>query len=111
MVLRTFDLGDSVAERSRKLVEQSPAIAVLGTKNDTHADWLAAGQALEKILLRGQAVGLRSSFLNQPIQVPQLRSELGNILSQSGFPQVILRLGFCRQVKSTPRRGVDEVLI
>ena len=110
LVLRTFDLGNTVAERSRKLVEQSPAIAVLGTKNDTNFDWLIAGQALEKILLRGQAVGLRSSFLNQPVQVPELRSELSKILSQSGSPQIILRLGFCKEGKPTPRRGVDEVL-
>ncbi|AFY55502.1 hypothetical protein Riv7116_3023 [Rivularia sp. PCC 7116] len=111
MVLRTFDLGDSIAERSRKLVEQSPAIVVLGTKNDTQAGWLAAGQALERILLRGQAVGLRSSFLNQPIQVPHLRSKLSQILSQSGFAQIILRLGFSKQAKPTPRRTVNEVLI
>jgi hypothetical protein len=110
MVLRTFDLGNSLAERSRKLVEESPAIVVLGTKNDTSNNWLAAGQALEKILLRSQAVGLSSSFLNQPVQVPQLRSELSQVLSQPGFPQIVLRLGFCKQVKPTPRRGVDEVL-
>ncbi len=103
LVLRTFDLGSSFAERSCKLVENSPAIVVLGTENDRNADWLAAGQALERILLRGQAVGLRSSFLNQPIQVPQLRSEVNKVLSQSGFPQIILRLGFCKEVKPTLR--------
>ncbi|MDY6897181.1 MAG: nitroreductase [Cyanobacteriota bacterium] len=111
LVLRTFDLGDSVAERSRKLVEESPAIVVLGTKNDTYSNWLATGQALERILLRGQAVGLCSSFLNQPIQIPKLRSKLSKVLSQSGSPQIILRLGFCKEVKPTPRRGVEEVLI
>lgn len=110
LVLRTFDLGNSIAERSRKLVEHSPAIVVLGTENDTRADWLAVGQALERILLRAEAVGLCSSFLNQPIQIPQLRSELGKVLSQSGFPQIILRLGFAKEVKPTPRRTVDEVL-
>ena len=110
-VLRTFDLGNDLAERSRKLVEQSPAIVVLGTQNDTQSDWLKVGQALERILLRSQAVGLSCSFLNQPVQVPQLRSQLNKILSQPGFPQLILRLGFCKQVKPTPRRTVEEVLI
>ena len=110
-VLRTFDLGNDLAERSRKLVEKSPAILVLGTQNDTQSDWLKVGQALERILLRSQAVGLSCSFLNQPVQVPQLRSELSKVLSQSGFPQLILRLGFCKQVKPTPRRTVEEVLI
>ena len=111
LVLRTFDLGNSAAERSRKLVENSPAIVVLSTDNDTPADWLAAGQALERLLLRAQALGLHSSFLNQPIQVPQLRNELQKILSKPGFPQIILRLGFGKEVKPTSRRVVDEVLI
>ena len=110
-VLRTFDLGNDLAERSRKLVKQSPAIVVLGTQNDTQSDWLKVGQALERILLRSQAVGLSCSFLNQPVQVPQSRSELRKVLSQPGFPQLILRLGFCKQVKPTPRRTVEEVLI
>ncbi|NJM72869.1 MAG: nitroreductase [Scytonema sp. RU_4_4] len=110
LVLRTFDMGDSIAERSRKLVEHSPVIAVLGTKGDTQADWLAAGQALERLLLRGQAVGLSASFLNQPIQVPSLRSQLSQILHEPGYPQILLRLGFGVEVKQTPRRAIDEVL-
>lgn len=110
LVLRTFDLGNSLAERSRKLVEYSPAIVVLGTQDDTRSDWLATGQALERVLLRGQAVGLHSSFLNQPIQVPTVRHKLNQILSQPGFPQIILRLGFSKEVKPTPRREIEQVL-
>jgi hypothetical protein len=110
LVLRTFDVGDSIAERSRKLVESSPVLAVLGTKYDTPAYWLAAGQALERLLLRGQAVGLSASFLNQPIQVPSLRSQLRQIINETGYPQILLRLGFGVEVKPTPRRAVEEVL-
>jgi hypothetical protein len=50
---RNVDMGVLLAERSYKLLENSPAIAILTTPTDTPADWLATGQALEKILLRG----------------------------------------------------------
>jgi hypothetical protein len=110
LVLRSFDMGDSIAEHSRKLVEHSSVIAVLGTKGDTQAYWLAAGQALERLLLRGQAIGLSASFLNQPIQVPSLRLQLSQIINELGYPQILLRLGFGVEVKPTPRRPVDEVL-
>ncbi|MGB3758331.1 MAG: hypothetical protein WBA07_18455 [Rivularia sp. (in: cyanobacteria)] len=40
-----------------------------------------------------------------------MRSELSKVLSIPAFPQLILRLGFGRKVKPTPRREVDEVLI
>ncbi|MBW4666596.1 MAG: nitroreductase [Cyanomargarita calcarea GSE-NOS-MK-12-04C] len=109
-VLRTFDMGDSIAERSQKLVTQSPVIAVLGTKDDNTSDWLAAGQALERVLLRGQVIGLSASFLNQPIQLPELRSQLRKLLKEPGYPQILLRLGFGMEVKPTPRRSVNEVV-
>jgi hypothetical protein len=110
LVLRTFDLGDSIAERSRKLIAQSPAIVMLGTNDDTPTDWLAAGQALERILLRGQTIGLSASFLNQPIQISSLRLELSKLPNELGYPQILLRLGFGKEVKPTPRRSIDEIL-
>jgi hypothetical protein len=110
LVLRTFNLGNSIAERSRYLVTQSPTIVVIGTNGDTSADWFKAGQALERILLRASTVGLSGSFLNQPIQVPDLRVQLGKLLNKNGYPQIVLRLGFGAEAKPTPRRTVDEVL-
>ncbi|MBF2064845.1 MAG: nitroreductase [Calothrix sp. C42_A2020_038] len=109
-VLRTLDMGNSVAERSRKLLECSPVIVVLNTKFDTSANWLAVGQALQRVLLRAQTVKLFASFLNQPIQIPQLRSQLSKLLGDKGYPQIMLRLGFGQEAKPTPRRTVDEVM-
>jgi hypothetical protein len=55
-------MGASIAERSRKLLENSPAIVILGTKSDKPADWLAVGpdfsRHVEKVLKR---------FLSTPI--------------------------------------------
>jgi hypothetical protein len=110
LVLRTLDMGHSVAERSRKLLESSPAIVILSTEFDKPTDWLTLGQALQRVLLRAQAVKLFASFLNQPIQVPELRSQLSKLLGDKGYPQIILRLGFGLEAKPTPRRPVDEVV-
>ena len=111
LVMRTFDLGNSTAKRNRQLIAQSPALLVLGTQTDTAKDWLVAGQALERVLLRSQAMGLSASFLNQPIEVPALRSLLGKFLHAPGFPQILLRLGFGAEIKPTARRTVEEVLL
>lgn len=111
ILLRRFNMGDLIAKHSRQLVEHSPVIAVLGTNRDTPSAWLAVGQALERILLRGQAVGLTASFLNQPIQVPELRVQLSQLLYEQGYPQILLRLGFGVDVKPTPRREVNEVTL
>ncbi|HEY9200710.1 MAG TPA: nitroreductase [Gammaproteobacteria bacterium] len=110
-VVRTFDMGNGVAAKDRQLADESPLLAVLGTSGDTLADWLAAGQALQKVLLTAQSRGLQASYLNQPIQLEALRPRLQNLMAQPGFPQILLRLGFASdEIEATPRRLLDEVV-
>lgn len=111
LVVRTFDLGKGQAARDRDLALGSPELAVLGTAGDTPRDWIAAGQALERVLLRAQAEGVAASFLNQPIEVPELRLEVQVLTGFMGYPQMVLRLGYDGAAKPTPRRPVEEVLI
>lgn len=94
IAVRLFDMGKRTAVMHRKLFEGSPLVAVLGTDRDRPTDWLHAGQALERILLRGAREGVQASYLNQPIQVAKLRPSLGQLLGARGFPQLRLRLGF-----------------
>ncbi|GIT97492.1 nitroreductase family protein [Sulfurovum sp. TSL1] len=111
VIVRTFDIGKVVGAKDKQLADESPILAVLGTAGDNVADWLAAGQALEKILLSAHSQGLQASYLNQPIQVASLRPKLQNLLSQQGFPQILLRLGFPKdEIDAAPRRHLDEVM-
>lgn len=111
VVVRTFDMGKGQAAKDRELATGSPVLAVLGTGADSQENWVSAGQALERVLLRARAEGIWASFLNQPIEVPESRIKLGNLLGVKGFPQLILRLGYGPQVKPTPRRTPGEVLM
>ncbi len=111
LAVRTFDWGDGQAAKDRQLAEGSPLLAVIGTNGDTPADWIACGQALAKILLRGAAWSVDASYLNQPIEIPRLRTKLSKLIGANGYPQILLRLGHGREVKPTPRRNVDEVII
>jgi hypothetical protein len=52
-----------------------------------------------------------ASFLNRPIEVPELRIQLRDLLSLKGFPQILLRMGYGQDVKPTPRRRPGEVLM
>jgi nitroreductase len=112
-VVRTFDWGDRQAAHDRQLAEGSPVMAVLGTARDSVPAWLHAGEALDRILLTAAAEGVSASFLNQPIEEPDLRPKVRGILeASSGHPQIVLRMGYGPQVeRPTPRRPVDEVLL
>jgi hypothetical protein len=109
-VIRTFDTGKGQAARDRQLAEGSPVLAVLGTEGDAPTDWLAAGQALARILLRARVEGVWASFLNQPIEVPELRPRVRETVGEAGFPQLLLRMGYGQEVRPTPRRAIEEVL-
>ena len=111
IVVRTFDMGNGIGAKDKQLADESPVLAVVGTSSDNVADWLKAGQALEKVLLSAYSKGLQASYLNQPIQVASLRPKLQNLLSKPGFPQIVLRLGFPKdEIDATPRRRLDEVI-
>lgn len=112
LVVRTFDWGDRQAARDRQLAQGSPVMAVVGTSRDGPAAWLNAGEALDRVLLRAAAEGVSASYLNQPVELSDLRSRVQDLLEHRGAPQVVLRMGYGPEVEHpTPRRPVEEVLL
>lgn len=111
LVMRTFDMGGGRAAHDRQLAEGSPVLTVLGTQADTSVEWLSAGQALGRVLLRARAEGIDASYLNQPIEVPELRPRLRDTIGAGGLPQLLFRMGYGPEAKPTPRRTVAEVVL
>lgn len=111
LVVRTFDMGEGQAAKDREIAVHSPVMAVLETDTDDLPAWLATGQALARVLLRARMEDVWASFLNQPIEVPSLRPKLQELLRGKGHPQMLLRLGYGPDVRPTPRRDVEDVLI
>lgn len=110
-VVRTFDMGKGVGAKDSQLAEESPVLAVLGTSGDSQSDWLKAGQALERLLLSASKAGLQASYLNQPIQTGSLRPKLQRAIGATGFPQILLRIGFpIEDLPAAPRRSLEAVV-
>lgn len=98
--------------RDRQLAHGSPALAVLLTDWEGPAEWLAAGEALDHLLLRAQGEGVSASFLNQPVEEASLRPRLRKLLGEHGFPQLVLRLGYpLNESRPTPRRALEDVVL
>jgi len=109
-VVRHLDTGKTQARTDRKLMLDAPLLIVLATGGDERADWLAAGQALQHVLLRAAAQGVSAGFMNQPLQCSSLRPRLDARLGSAGHAQVLMRLGRARLGKSSPRRAWSEVV-
>src|SRR5690348_4753647 len=72
-------------------------------------DWLRAGQALQRVLLTATQRGLATGILTQPLETRDawLVRDPG---AGSGWPQLILRIGYGLPVSASPRRPVRDVL-
>lgn len=114
--VRDLAVGRDIPGRGHEAFEQQPTIAVLATRTDTRYDWLAAGQALQYVLVAATRHGVAASFVNQPLEDADLRFEAGYFTAPSegaryGNVQMILRLGLsATEVPRTTRRPLADVL-
>ncbi|MCB5180860.1 Acg family FMN-binding oxidoreductase [Streptomyces antimicrobicus] len=108
--VRDFGRSRDLPDRGWAVFEKRPQLALLGTATDTRADWLRAGQALERVLLRATADGLATSMTSQPLEWQELRWTVRDPAEAMGHVQMVLRLGYGPQGPATPRRPVTEVL-
>lgn len=90
--------------------DERPLLGVLLTDGDGRTDWLAAGQALARVLLTGAAEGIGASPLGQLVDAPAACDLLRRELRLVGHPQMVLRLGY-GVGPGAPRRAVDDVLV
>jgi hypothetical protein len=104
-------VGTSQAAKDDELSRWSALLALIVTSTDEKPDWIAAGQALQRVLLTATAAGLQASFLNQPIEISSMRLQLARDLGLPGHPQLLLRFGYGPNVAPTPRREVSDVLV
>jgi hypothetical protein len=86
------------------------ATAVLTTAGDEPADWLRAGQALDRMLLRAAGRWVFASLESQPLESPALRAAIRDYLGLAGLPQMLLQLGRANTAAATPRRPVAEII-
>ncbi|MFJ8632419.1 Acg family FMN-binding oxidoreductase [Streptomyces sp. NPDC093568] len=107
---RDFAGRRQVADRGTLAFEHTPHLALLGTRDDRPADWLSAGQALQRVLLEATLAELATSLSSHSLESSDLRELTRDPLSGIGHVQMVLRMGYGPQGPVTPRRSVRDVL-
>jgi hypothetical protein len=108
-LLRSFDMGAERGRADRLLTEDAAGLIVV-TSDDDRTALIRAGEALERLLLTLTTLGVQYAFLNQPIQVPDLRKEVWDLIRTPKPPQLLLRIGYAPPVRrAMPRRPVTAV--
>ncbi|MET8152953.1 Acg family FMN-binding oxidoreductase [Actinoplanes sp. NPDC049668] len=90
--------------------EPYPTLLVLSTDGDGPADWVLAGQALQRVLLTATWQNLSTTPISQPVEVPGLRRRLTDPAG-GRLAQLVLRVGFGKAVGVTPRRRLADVML
>ncbi|MEU5992415.1 hypothetical protein ABZ806_25875 [Spirillospora sp. NPDC047418] len=110
---RDFARGHGWGAQSTQDEEKALAglTLLLVSGGDEPADWLRAGQALQRVLLRATERDLAAAFHTQALEVPELRAFIKTGFCGGAHPQMLLRLGVpAAEELGTVRRPVGEVI-
>ena len=99
------------ADTSAKKARSSSGLLVIAAASDDKAHWIETGRLYERLALTLTASGYRLAFLNQPAEVPKLRSQFQSYLGLgTAQPQLLLRFGYADALPHSLRRPVEQVL-
>ncbi len=107
---RDFAGRRKVADRGTTSFEHTPHLALLSTPGDRPADWLRAGQAMERVLLEATLADLATSLTSHALEDRELRLLARDPGAGTGLVQMVLRIGYGPRGPVTPRRPVADVL-
>jgi nitroreductase len=108
--VRDLGYASPATPRPAGTYEPVPHLAVLATARDEPADWLRAGQALQRVLLTATVHGVAASFLYQPMELHDMRQPEDGWWPWPECPQIIIRFGYGAPGPGTPRRPVEDIL-
>ena len=100
------------ADSDAKKLRSSAGAVVIASDTDDKATWVRIGQVYERLALKMTSLNIKSAFLNQPIEVAQLRSQFQSAMGlDTSLPQLLLRFGYADPMPRSLRRPVEQVII
>ena len=108
--VRDLGYASPAIGRPSATFEQRPMLAVLSTARDEPADWLRAGQALQRVLLAATRHGIAASFLYQPIELRDIERPARDWWPWPECPQMIVRFGYGPKGGDSPRRQLAALI-
>lgn len=90
----------------------SAGILVFVADQDDTRHWIDVGRCYERFALQATALGLCNAFINQPVEVPDLRRQFAAWLGLgTRRPDLVVRFGYGPEMPRALRRPLREVLV
>lgn len=98
-------------EKYREHIESSAGVVILVADTNDKAHWMAVGRACQRFGLQATALGLRYAFINQPAEVPAVRTQFAAFLGiGERRPDIVMRFGVGPDLPKSLRRPPERVL-
>jgi hypothetical protein len=111
-VLKNFVTSKSENKRLIKQLDNTSAVVMLTSTNDSIENWIKTGMVFQRFALTATRLNLNQSYLNSPVQTPEIRDEIISSLGLKGeFPQLIIRLGYSQKMHFSFRRRINDFII
>jgi hypothetical protein len=92
-------------------IRSSAGVAVFVSSRDDKPAWVELGRAYERFALQATALDIRTAFINQPIEVRELRSQFESWLKLEGEHALLMvRFGHGPTAPFSLRRPIDDVI-
>ena len=99
-------------DKYRAQIDSSAGIAVFSSELNNKNHWIAAGRACQRFALQATCLGLKYAFINQPVEVPELRNELSFYLGLGGRrPDIVVRFGHGPELPKSLRRPPEQLIL
>jgi len=100
------------ADADAKKLRSSPGIVVVASESEDKAAWVRTGQVYERLALKMTSLNIKSAFLNQPIEVADVRGQFQSALGLGdALPQLLVRFGYADPMPRSLRRPVEQVIL
>lgn len=103
--------SDSQNKSYADQINSSAGIAVFAGTTEDPLHWVSVGHACQRFALQATVLGLKCAFINQPVEVASLRSDLAALSGLPGRrPDLVMRFGYGPTLPRSMRRPVASVI-
>jgi hypothetical protein len=100
------------ANADARKVRSSAGAVVVASEADDKTAWVRTGQVYERLALKMTSLNIKSAFVNQPIEVEELRLQFQSAMGIGLYlPQLLVRFGYADPMPGSLRRSVEQVLV
>jgi len=112
MMFGRFFTKDGENEKYVEHIKSSAGIAIFTGAREDREHWVKVGRSFQRFALQATALGIRHAHINQPIEVPSIRTEFASWLgAPDARPDLVVRFGYAPALPMSMRRSATSVVV